>query len=112
MRWDDVRFERGYDRWQAYGQAKTANVLFAVQLDALGRDAGVRAFSVHPGSILTPLQRHLAKAEMVGAGLDRRGRQPDRSHLQDARAGRGDAGMGGDLPRLAGSAACTARTAT
>lgn len=68
VRWDDVHFERGYDRWEAYGQAKAANVLFAVHLDALGRDAGVRAFAVHPGSILTPLQRHLAKAEMVDAG--------------------------------------------
>ncbi|MFJ5222986.1 SDR family NAD(P)-dependent oxidoreductase [Streptomyces sp. NPDC088400] len=68
IRWDDVMFEQGYDKWQAYGQAKTANALFAVQLDALGRDAGVRAFSVHPGGILTPLQRHLAKEEMVAAG--------------------------------------------
>ncbi|MET7647540.1 SDR family NAD(P)-dependent oxidoreductase [Streptomyces sp. NPDC005426] len=68
VRWDDVHFERGYDRWEAYGQAKAANVLFAVHLDALGRDAGVRAFAVHPGSILTPLQRHLAKADMVDAG--------------------------------------------
>ncbi|MEV8285701.1 SDR family NAD(P)-dependent oxidoreductase [Streptomyces niveus] len=68
IRWDDVRFERGYDKWQAYGQAKTANVLFAVHLDALGRDAGVRAFSLHPGGILTPLQRHLPKEEMVAFG--------------------------------------------
>jgi hypothetical protein len=39
-----------------------------VQLDVLGRDAGVRAFSLHPGAIITPLQRHLAKEEMVAAG--------------------------------------------
>ena len=78
MRWDDVHFERAYDRWQAYGQAKTANVLFAVQLDALGRDAGVRAFAVHPGSILTPLQRHLAKEDMVEAGwIDEEGKAID-----------------------------------
>ncbi|WP_326827259.1 SDR family NAD(P)-dependent oxidoreductase [Streptomyces sp. NBC_01751] len=78
VRWDDVQFERGYDRWQAYGQAKTANVLFAMQLDALGRDAGVRAFALHPGSILTPLQRHLAKAEMVDAGwIDENGNPTD-----------------------------------
>lgn len=78
MRWDDVQFERGYDRWQAYGQAKTANVLFAVHLDALGRDAGVRAFAVHPGSILTPLQRHLTRAEMVDAGwIDEEGNLAD-----------------------------------
>jgi NAD(P)-dependent dehydrogenase (short-subunit alcohol dehydrogenase family) len=43
IRWDDVQFTRGYDRWQAYGQSKTANVLFAIQLDALARDAGIRA---------------------------------------------------------------------
>ena len=68
IRWDDVQFEHGYDKWQAYGQAKTANALFAVHLDALGRDAGVRAFALHPGGILTPLQRHLAKEEMISYG--------------------------------------------
>ncbi|MFE4171312.1 SDR family NAD(P)-dependent oxidoreductase [Streptomyces sp. NPDC056909] len=68
IRWDDLWFETGYDKWKAYGQAKTANALFAVHLDALGRDAGVRAFSLHPGGILTPLQRHLPKEEMVAAG--------------------------------------------
>ncbi|MER8056494.1 MULTISPECIES: SDR family NAD(P)-dependent oxidoreductase [unclassified Streptomyces] len=68
IRWDDVHWRQGYDKWEAYGQAKTANVLFAVQLDRLGRDAGVRAFALHPGGILTPLQRHLAKEEMVERG--------------------------------------------
>jgi NAD(P)-dependent dehydrogenase (short-subunit alcohol dehydrogenase family) len=68
IRFDDLQFEHGYDKWQAYGQAKSANVLFAVHLDALGQDAGVRAFAVHPGGILTPLQRHLTREEMVGYG--------------------------------------------
>jgi NAD(P)-dependent dehydrogenase (short-subunit alcohol dehydrogenase family) len=68
IRFDDLMFEHGYDKWQAYGQAKSANVLFAVQLDALGQDAGVRAFAVHPGGIMTPLQRHLSREEMVGYG--------------------------------------------
>jgi NAD(P)-dependent dehydrogenase (short-subunit alcohol dehydrogenase family) len=69
IRWDDLHFTHGeYDKWQAYGQAKTANVLFAVHLDALGREQGVRAFALHPGGILTPLQRHLPKAEMVERG--------------------------------------------
>jgi len=68
IRWDDVMFEHGYDKWAAYGQAKTANVLFAVRLDTLARDAGVRAFALHPGGILTPLQRHLPREEMVAAG--------------------------------------------
>ena len=69
IRWDDVDFTRGdYDKWDAYGQAKTANALFAVHLDALGREAGVRAFSLHPGGILTPLQRHLPIEEQVAMG--------------------------------------------
>ncbi|ASQ94335.1 SDR family NAD(P)-dependent oxidoreductase [Streptomyces sp. 11-1-2] len=68
VRWDDVHWRHGYDKWEAYGQAKTANAVFAVQLDRLGRERGVRAFSLHPGGILTPLQRHLPKQEMVERG--------------------------------------------
>lgn len=68
MRWDDVQFESNYDKWVAYGQAKTANALFAVQLDALGVESGVRAFAVHPGGIMTELQRHLPRDEMINMG--------------------------------------------
>jgi NAD(P)-dependent dehydrogenase (short-subunit alcohol dehydrogenase family) len=69
IRFDDINFETTpYDKWVAYGQAKTADALFAVQLDALGQVHGVRAFAVHPGGILTPLQRHLPQEEMVAAG--------------------------------------------
>jgi NAD(P)-dependent dehydrogenase (short-subunit alcohol dehydrogenase family) len=68
IRWDDVQFATGYDKWLAYGQAKTANVLFAVHLDALGRGAGVRAFALHPGGILTPLQRHTPIEEQIERG--------------------------------------------
>ncbi|MFK0201808.1 SDR family NAD(P)-dependent oxidoreductase [Streptomyces lavendulae] len=68
IHWDDMQFEHGYDKWQAYGQAKTANALFAVQLDALGRDTGVRAFAVHPGAIATQLGRHVPREEMLAAG--------------------------------------------
>jgi NAD(P)-dependent dehydrogenase (short-subunit alcohol dehydrogenase family) len=59
IRWDDPWFERGYDKWEAYGQSKTANILFAVHLDRLAADLGIHAFSLHPGAILTPLGRHL-----------------------------------------------------
>lgn len=59
---------RPYDKWLAYGQAKTANALFAVALDARGREHGVRAFSVHPGSILGPLARHLSREEIDSFG--------------------------------------------
>lgn len=75
IRWDDVQFERGYDKWQAYGQAKTANILFARQLDRLGETVGVRAFSLHPGSILTPLQRHVPREEQIAIGwIDENGK--------------------------------------
>ncbi|WP_458118670.1 SDR family NAD(P)-dependent oxidoreductase [Paenibacillus sp. Z6-24] len=65
IRWDNLNFEGNYQKFEAYGQAKTANVLFAVELDRRGIEQGVRAFAVHPGGILTPLQRHLPKEEMV-----------------------------------------------
>ena len=68
IRWDDIDFATGYEKWAAYGQAKTANSLFAVHLDKLARDAGVRAFAVHPGGILTPLQRHVSREEMIAFG--------------------------------------------
>ncbi|BEP16351.1 SDR family NAD(P)-dependent oxidoreductase [Acidothermaceae bacterium B102] len=68
MHWEDLQLTRGYERWEAYTQSKTANRLFAAELDLLGQSAGVRAFSVSPGYILTPLQRHLTRAEMVDAG--------------------------------------------
>ncbi|MER5527939.1 SDR family NAD(P)-dependent oxidoreductase [Streptomyces sp. NPDC002677] len=74
MRWDDVQWRHGYDKWQAYGQAKTANVLFAVHLDRLGQDSGVRAFALHPGGIMTPLQRHIPREEMIERGwIDEQG---------------------------------------
>ena len=71
IQWDDLQFERGYDKWRAYGQSKTANVLFAVELDRLAESAGVRAFAVYPGAIKTPLQRHLSDEERTGNPLVR-----------------------------------------
>lgn len=66
---DDPNFEhRDYDKWLAYGQAKSANALFALQLDKLGEPHGVRAFSLHPGGIATPLQRHLTMEEQKAMG--------------------------------------------
>lgn len=69
IRWDDIHFRNGgYDKWVAYGQSKTANSLFAGGLDAREGENGIRAFAVHPGGIMTPLQRHLKKEEMIAAG--------------------------------------------
>src|SRR6516165_3582941 len=56
---EDPNFEhREYDRWVAYGQSKTANALFAVGLDTIGEPYGIRAFSVHPGGVITDLLRY------------------------------------------------------
>lgn len=69
IRWDDPHFHRDpYDKWEAYGQSKTADALFALGFDLSHADRGIRAFSVHPGGILTPLQRHMDTEEMVAMG--------------------------------------------
>ncbi|QEU93170.1 SDR family NAD(P)-dependent oxidoreductase [Streptomyces kanamyceticus] len=68
IRWDDPHLRTGYDRWLAYAQSKTANALFALHLDRLGTDLGLHAFAVHPGSILTPLQRHIPREEWLAHG--------------------------------------------
>ncbi len=61
----DPNFQRReYDPWIAYGQSKTANALFAVALDSIGQRQGVRAFSVHPGGIVTGLIRHMSQAQI------------------------------------------------
>ncbi|CDG82591.1 oxidoreductase [Janthinobacterium agaricidamnosum] len=68
---DDPHFERrAYERWAAYGQSKTANILFALELDQRGKAHGVRAFSLHPGSIVgTGLEKHLTQEELRMAGV-------------------------------------------
>jgi NAD(P)-dependent dehydrogenase (short-subunit alcohol dehydrogenase family) len=67
--WDDIHFlDNPYDKWMAYGQSKTASSLIAIEFDKLMKDKGVRGFSVHPGGIMTPLQRHLQNEEMVTLG--------------------------------------------
>jgi NAD(P)-dependent dehydrogenase (short-subunit alcohol dehydrogenase family) len=69
IRWDDIQFEKGeYNKWKAYGQAKTANALFANALSRRLQGSGGLAFAVHPGGIFTPLQRHLPKEEMIALG--------------------------------------------
>jgi NAD(P)-dependent dehydrogenase (short-subunit alcohol dehydrogenase family) len=68
---DDPNFERrAYDPWLAYGQSKTANILFAVALDKRGAAEGVRAFSLHPGGILdTGLGKHLDRESLRTMGV-------------------------------------------
>ena len=76
LRWSPVVFEdlmfehRDYEPFAAYGQSKTANALFAVELDRRGRAEGVRAFAVHPGTIIeTDLIRHTDPEMLKAAGV-------------------------------------------
>jgi NAD(P)-dependent dehydrogenase (short-subunit alcohol dehydrogenase family) len=62
----DYRF-REYDPFSAYGQSKTANVLFAVGVTHRWADDGITANALMPGGIMTALQRHLGKDFQDGA---------------------------------------------
>lgn len=64
---DDIHYAfRAYDPWGAYGQSKTANVLFAVEASRRWADDGITANALMPGGIFTNLQRHMP-AENVEA---------------------------------------------
>ncbi len=79
IRWDDLHFGRAveYDPWVAYGQSKTACALAAIYLDDALAERGGHAFAVHPGSILTPLQREIPVEEQRRLGwIDAGGRPP------------------------------------
>jgi NAD(P)-dependent dehydrogenase (short-subunit alcohol dehydrogenase family) len=60
--WDDPNFEtKDYSKMDAYGQSKTANILFTVELERRYGDAGVHAWAVHPGMVMTDLARSFTK---------------------------------------------------
>ncbi|MBX5893053.1 SDR family NAD(P)-dependent oxidoreductase [Pseudomonas aeruginosa] len=103
IRWDDVQFTRGYDKWLVYGQSKTAAALFAVHLDKLGRQNGVGAFSLHPGMIPTPLQRHVSRSEMIALGwMDNEGNPAHPEALKTPQQGAATQVWAATSPVLAG----------
>ena len=60
IHFDDIHFEhRPYEAWAAYGQSKTANVLFAVEAAKRWASDGIIANALMPGGIRTALQRHV-----------------------------------------------------
>jgi NAD(P)-dependent dehydrogenase (short-subunit alcohol dehydrogenase family) len=74
--WDDPNFERReYDKFAAYGQSKTANILFSVELERRLGDRGVHAYAVHPGMIATELGRYMTRDD-VAALMERAKRGP------------------------------------
>ena len=93
---DDIHFERrAYDPWLAYGQSKTANVLFAVEAARRWADDGITANALMPGVIATNLQRHMdeeTRAQLRGAGGSRR------SSMKTPGAGRRHLGAARGVP--------------
>jgi NAD(P)-dependent dehydrogenase (short-subunit alcohol dehydrogenase family) len=80
VNFDDFNFENTpYDKWKAYAQSKSANVLFSVELDRLAKDYGVRAFSVHPGLIPTTDLGRFRAAEKTSAFV---AKSPDKKVLK------------------------------
>lgn len=70
IRWDDPHFTSGYDPMLGYGQSKTANILFAVELDRRWSDDGIHGYAVHPGIVLgTNLQIAPDSAEVRAVNL-------------------------------------------
>lgn len=68
---DDPNYDqRPYDMWQSYGQAKSANVLFTVELQRRFGDQGVVAYAVHPGMVQTELSRYMTR-DSIKELLDR-----------------------------------------
>ena len=77
FRFDDPFFEKDdYNKWVAYGQAKTANVLFSVALDKRFKGRGIRSYAVHPGGIQTELGRHMDENDLKDLMDLRKGRSP------------------------------------
>ena len=75
---EDLHYEhRPYDKWESYGQSKSANILFSVELSRRLSKYGVTANAVHPGMILTELGRHLDEEDIK----ELMSRRPDRSQM-------------------------------
>ena len=73
-RFSDMNFEdpnyqaRPYDKFEAYGQSKTANVLFSIELTQRLAGQGITANAVHPGMIMTELARHMQQEDLEALG--------------------------------------------
>jgi NAD(P)-dependent dehydrogenase (short-subunit alcohol dehydrogenase family) len=69
VHFDDINFrQRPYDPWLAYGQSKTANILFAVGMTQRFAAHGISTNAVHPGGIMTGLQKYVSREEQMKMG--------------------------------------------
>ncbi|KAK3688393.1 hypothetical protein B0T22DRAFT_152309 [Podospora appendiculata] len=89
IRWDDPNFTKGseYNEWDAYGQTKTANVLFSIELNRRLASKGIGSFALHPGSFSSGLQKFLTE-QLVQQAWDKiigaDGVKPSPKSLQQA----------------------------
>ena len=68
---DDMNWEsREYDKWAAYGASKTANALFATELNRRLSSEGITANCVHPGVIMTDLARSLTENDFTSIATE------------------------------------------
>jgi len=67
--WEDIHFRtHDYDKFVAYSQSKTANILFAVGFNQRYANQGVTANALNPGGVTTNLQKHLSREEWIARG--------------------------------------------
>jgi NAD(P)-dependent dehydrogenase (short-subunit alcohol dehydrogenase family) len=75
IHFEDIQYRhRPYDKWEAYGQSKTADALLAVALTRHWREQGITANAVNPGGVLTGLQQHLSAEERRARYYDAEGK--------------------------------------
>lgn len=103
---DDIHFEnRDYDPWMSYGQSKTACSLLAVGIQSRFAKDGIEAFAVHPGGIMTTLQRHMSDDDIQSRGwVDAKGNVNER--FKTVEQGASTSVYAATSPDLAGKGGC------
>ena len=95
IQFEDLNFEKAYNKPASYGQSKLANLLFTYELQhrLVESGSGTMATASHPGWTKTNLQRHTGIFEKLNPLL---GQKPEMGALPSLRAATGEDVMGGD----------------
>ncbi|MFN3237029.1 MAG: oxidoreductase [Pseudomonadales bacterium] len=103
---EDIHFERrDYDPWASYGQSKTACALLAVGIQARYAKDGIEGFAVHPGGIMTTLQRHMSEEDIQSRGwVDEQGNVNER--FKTVEQGASTSVYAATSPELTGKGGC------
>jgi len=76
VKWDDVHFTQGYEKFLAYASSKSAIIHFVNEFNRRHSSEGVTGFTVHPGGIMTNLQNQMPLEEKIAFGwIDKDGNQ-------------------------------------